>query len=376
MELFFDLVYVFAFTQISEHLYEAHGWKGALEVLVLFAALWWAWNYTSWATGWIDPDRAPVVLLLALLMLASLVMSAAIVNAFTSRGVAFSAAYVTSQVGRGAFMIWAFSRGDKMRRNYAQLTTWSVIGGCFWLAGGFVNSLDLRLELWAVGAILDTTAPLHGFWLPGFGSTPMRDWTLAGAHLAERCQLLLMIGFGETFLRIGESFAEAHESAHVVLAFVIGCVMDFAFWSLYFFHHAGPSEERIGTASDEAARLGRSAYAYAHAVMIGAIIVVAVAIDLTIQKPTSDVYGPFAAIAVGGPALYLLGLALSKRSLERGSPWPPLFGVVALLVLGSLAAVVGDRLLVMAAVTVVALGLALWAVFEPSPPDSAPAAAA
>jgi low temperature requirement protein LtrA len=374
MELFFDLVYVFAFTQISEHLYAAHSWKGALEVLVLFAALWWAWNYTSWATGWIDPDRAPVVLLLALLMLASLVMSAAIVNAFTTRGVAFSAAYVASQVGRGAFMVWAFARGDTMRRNYAQLTAWSAIAGCFWLAGGFVDSVDLRLELWAAGAVLDTSAPLHGFWLPGFGSTPMRDWTLAGAHLAERCQLLLMIGFGETFLRIGESFAESHESGHVVLAFIVGCVMDFAFWSLYFFHHAGPSEERIGAASDEAARLGRSAYAYAHALMIGAIIVVAVAIDLTIQKPTGDVYGPFAAISIGGPALYLLGLALSKRSLDRGSPWPPLLGVLALLALGTLAAVIGDRLLVLVAVTVVALALALWAAVAPS--SAGPAAAA
>jgi low temperature requirement protein LtrA len=364
MELFFDLVYVFAFTQISEHLYEAHGWRGALEVLVLFMALWWAWTYTSWATGWIDPERAPVVALMAMLMFASLVMSAAIVNAFSTRGLAFSLSYVAAQVGRGLFMVWVFGRGDTMRRNYAQLTAWSAIAGGFWIAGGFVHSTDLRLELWAAGALLDTSAPLHGFWLPGLGSTPMRDWTLAGAHLAERCQLLLMVAFGETFLRIGEAFAEAHESAHVVLAFVLGCVLDFALWALYFLHHAEQGEERIRSAPEESARLGRSAYAYAHALMVGAIIVVAVAIHLTIQKPVGHVYAPFAAITLGGPALFLLGLALSKRSLDSGNPLPPLLGVVALGVLGALAAIVGDRLLELVAALIVSLGLGLWAVLE------------
>jgi low temperature requirement protein LtrA len=176
-----------------------------------------------------------------------------------------------------------------------------------------------------------------------------------------------MVGFGETFLRIGESFAEEHESAHVVLAFVVGCVLDFALWTLYFFHHAESGEERMGSAPEEAARLGRSAYAYAHAAMIGAIIVVAVAIDLTIQRPSGHVYAPFAAITIGGPAVYLLGLALSKRSLDHGSVWPPLLGVVAMVVLGVIAALVGDRLLVLVAAMVVAVVLSIWAAWEPAP---------
>jgi low temperature requirement protein LtrA len=363
MELFFDLVYVFAFTQLSEHIYELPTWKGAAEALVLFVALWWAWNYTAWATGWVDPERAPVVVMLSLLMLASLVMSTAIIDSFSSRGPAFAISYVALQVGRGLFMVWAFGRGDKMRRNYAQLTAWSAIAGCFWVAGGFVHATDTRLGLWAVGAVLDMAAPVHRFWLPGLGGTPMRDWTLAGAHLAERCQLLLMIAFGETFLRIGEAFAQADESAHVVVAFVLGCLLDFGLWSLYYLHHAEAGAERIGSSPQEAARLGRSAYAYAHAVMVGAIIVLSVAIHMTIEAPSEHVSDGFAGMCIGSPALYLLGLALSKRWLDHGRAWPPVMGAVALVALGA-AASFGDRLQELGATTVVAVALSIWAAFE------------
>ena len=85
MELFFDLVYVFAVTQLSHALLEHLSARGALEVLVLFAAVWWAWNYTAWATNWIDPDTLPVRVLLLVLMLLSLVMSAAIPQAFAGQ---------------------------------------------------------------------------------------------------------------------------------------------------------------------------------------------------------------------------------------------------------------------------------------------------
>src|SRR5216684_3457808 len=85
MELFFDLVYVFAITQLSDRLFESLTARGLVQMLVLFLAVWWAWNYTAWATNWIDPDRTPVAGLMLVLMAISLVMSAAIPDAFGSR---------------------------------------------------------------------------------------------------------------------------------------------------------------------------------------------------------------------------------------------------------------------------------------------------
>ena len=136
MELFFDLVYVFAFTQLSAHLYGDLSWQGGAETAVIFVALWWSWSYTSWATGWIDPERLPVVALLSVLMIASLVMASAIPDAFTSRGETFAVAYVAMQLLRSAFMVWAFGLRDTMGRNYAQLLAWSAISGVVWIVGG------------------------------------------------------------------------------------------------------------------------------------------------------------------------------------------------------------------------------------------------
>jgi hypothetical protein len=102
-ELFFDLVYVFAFTQLSAHLYGNLSWQGGAETAVIFVALWWSWSYTSWATGWIDPEWLPVVVLLSVLMIACLVMASAIPEAFRHRGETFALAYVAMQLLRSAF---------------------------------------------------------------------------------------------------------------------------------------------------------------------------------------------------------------------------------------------------------------------------------
>jgi hypothetical protein len=142
MELFFDLVYVFAITQLSDFLFAHRSPRGALEALILFLAVWWAWNYTAWATNWIDPERPPVALLMVVLMAISLVMSAAIPQAFDARGLAFAAAYVLLQLVRSGFVVWAFAAGERMRRNYAQLLAWSAIAAVPWLVGAVVHRED------------------------------------------------------------------------------------------------------------------------------------------------------------------------------------------------------------------------------------------
>src|SRR5262245_20512827 len=106
VELFFDLVFVFAVTQVSHFLLEHFSVMGVLEAALLFLAVWWVWIYTSWATNWLDPDTAPVRLMLFALMFAGLVMSTSLPEAFDSRGLAFAAAYVFAQVGRSVFMLW------------------------------------------------------------------------------------------------------------------------------------------------------------------------------------------------------------------------------------------------------------------------------
>jgi len=359
MELFFDLVYVFAITQLSDFLYDQTTVRGAVQALVLFTAVWWAWNYTAWATNWIDPDRPPVALLMIVLMAISLVMSAAVPEAFGSRGFPFAAAYVALQLTRSAFVTWAFPRGDRMRRNYAQLLAWSAIAGVVWIVGAFVPT-DARIPVWLAAIALDIGAPIHGFRLPGFGATPIEDWTLAGAHLAERCQLVLMIALGESVLRVGLTFSLGRGSATEDTAFLLGFVTTAALWATYFLQHAEQGAAAIARSPADAARVGRAAYAYAHAIMVAGVIVVAVAVHHTIADPGGGVSAASGATMLAGPVLYLAGLVLFKHEVGRGAIGPPLAGIAALAVL-TVPALFVDRLVLCAAVAVVLVALAIGA---------------
>jgi low temperature requirement protein LtrA len=355
MELFFDLVYVFAVTQLSHHLLAHLTVRGTVETLVLFLAVWWAWNYTAWATNWIDPDQPVVRGLMVVLMLLSLVMSAAIPDAFGARALSFAAAYVALQVVRSAFMVGAFW-GQRMGRNYVQLLTWSGIAGVAWVAGAFVPG-DGRLLLWIVALGLDYAAPLHGFALPGLGRTPMRDWTLAGGHLAERNQQVVLIALGESILAVGATFSALPTSAAVAAAFVVGFVGNVALWWVYFVRHAEEGARAIARAPDPA-RVGRAGYAYAHGMMVGGVIVVAVAIDLTLAHPTGPLSTAAAAVILGGPALYLAGNALFNYALAGQVPWSRLLGIGLLALLVPLA-LVAAPLALSAAATLVIVALAL-----------------
>ena len=107
VELFFDLVFVFAVTQLSHSLLEDFSLLGAFKTLLLTLAVWWVWIYTSWVTNWLDPEKIPTRLSLLVLMLAGLILSASIPEAFGHRAASFAGAYVFMQVGRTAYFLWA-----------------------------------------------------------------------------------------------------------------------------------------------------------------------------------------------------------------------------------------------------------------------------
>jgi low temperature requirement protein LtrA len=355
VELFFDLVYVFAITQLSDFLFEHDTAHGALEALVMFVAVWWAWNYTAWATNWLDPGGAAGTLLMIVLMVLSLIMAAAIPDAFDSRGAPFAIAYALLQVIRTGVVAWAFPAGDRMRRNNLRLLIWLAIGGVIWIVGAYLHG-DLRLVVWGAAAIVELAAPIHGFRLPRVGSTPIEAWQLTGTHLAERYQLVLMIALGESVLRVGLTWSQTrHGTVAIDAAFVLGFLTSASLWAGYFIGAAERGAEQI--AGDGGARIGRSAYAYAHAVMVAGVLVVAVAIHMAIHRPhaASD---PFSAIVLlGGPVLYLAGLAMFKRSAGLASGLPLLAAIVVLALLSFVAVAGADRLVLLACETAVLLVL-------------------
>ena len=185
LELFFDLVYVFAIGQLSHHLVEHVDLQTGAETVVLALAVVYAWYMTAWGANWLDPDRMPVRVLLVGLMFASLLMSVAIGDAFGDRAWLFVAGYLLLQVGRATFLMVAL-RGRRLAEHFVNDLVWELGAGALWVAGAIAEG-DARLVLWglAVAATYAGVASLH--WLPGRGRRiDLAHSEIAGGHLIER----------------------------------------------------------------------------------------------------------------------------------------------------------------------------------------------
>jgi low temperature requirement protein LtrA len=233
VELFFDLVYVFAIIQLSHLLIKHLSWEGAAQTIVVFAAVWWGWNYTAWAMNWLDPSRTPVQLLSGVLMLAALGMSIAIPSAFGDGAWLFVGCYLFMGILRPVFMMIAY-RGNQLAANYRMLLLWTLLAGIFWALGGALP-LEWRLGLWSIAVLIDYAAPLAHYRIPGIGAAPMHLWDTDAEHLAERNHLVFIIALGESILLMGGSIvSQGQLSPSLALSMLVGFASLFVLWWNYF----------------------------------------------------------------------------------------------------------------------------------------------
>ena len=310
IELFFDLVYVFAVTQLSHHLLGTPTIGGALQTLLLLAMVWLAWAYTTWVTNWLDPERLLVRLLLVALMLVSLAMSAALPRAFGQFGIWVGGAYALMQIGRTAFVVAVLPAGS-LRRNYERILVWCVVSGALAVGGGLAGG-HAREVLWLLAVGVDVLGGVVGFATPWLGRSRTSDWTIEGGHFAERCQAFILIALGESIVIIGATLSMvAHVSATEITAFVVAFAGSVALWWLYFDRSADASAEIIER-SDDPGRIGRTAYHLIHPVMVAGIIVAAAADEKILTAPSIHAHPASAWMILGGPALFLAGHAAFK----------------------------------------------------------------
>jgi low temperature requirement protein LtrA len=358
VELFFDLVFVFAITQLSHGLLEHLTPLGALQTAILMLAVWWAWIDNAWVTNWVDPDRAPVRILLFVLMFGGLVVSVAIPQAFAERGMIFGLAFAAFEVAPKFFMLWALKNHDAANhRNFQRITVWRCGGAALWAAGGFADP-QTRLAIWALALAVDTASPLVGFYVPGLGRSTTADWNVEGHHLAERCGLFIIIALGESVLITGQTVAGLPWTAVNVAAFVNAFAGSAVMWAIYFNIGAERSSRHFA-ASDDPGRIARSGYTYLHIPIVAGIIVSAVADELVLHHPGGHTDLKTALVVLGGPALYLTGNALFKRLTAPMLPFSHLVGL-GLLALLCFAVPYLPPLGLSAAATAVLLLVAAW----------------
>ncbi|HEX5291733.1 MAG TPA: low temperature requirement protein A [Streptosporangiaceae bacterium] len=343
IELFFDLVYVFAVTQLSHYLLRHLTVTGGLQVALLLVMVWLLWAYTTWATNWLDPDRIPVRLMLLALMLVSLVMSAGLPQAFGDGGLLVGGAYAVMQVGRSLFVVWAVPAGT-LRRNFERILCWCCVSGALAVAGGLAGG-GAREGLWLAAVGVDLAGSQTGFWTPGLSRSRTQEWDIEGSHFAERCQAFILIALGESVVVTGATLARLlhgplagphARAAPFVIAFALAFVGSVGLWWIYFDRSAAAGAAAIARSADPGA-LGRSAYHLIHPVMVAGIIVIAAADDIVLSHPEERAGLPSALLILGGTALYLAGHAAFKAVVWRTLSVPRLAGVAVAGLLGLLA---------------------------------------
>jgi low temperature requirement protein LtrA len=350
VELFFDLVYVFAVTQLSHLLGQHHSGEAAAQTAVLLAMVWQIWVYTTWAVNYVDPNRSPARAMLVTLMLGSLVLAAALPGAFQDRGMLVAVTYVAMQGGRALFLIWAL-RGERLQIVFVRILPWTTVSGAVMIVGA-VEHGHVRELLWAASIAIDLVGSEVGFYVPGLGRSATTEWTISGSHFAERCQAFVLIALGESIIVIGSLLRLDSPSAHDIIAFGTAFVGAVGLWWVYFDRAADDSVQVIESSSDPG-RLARNAFHHIHPVMIGGIIVIAAADENVLDHPTAHGDASTAWLVLGGTALFLGGHALFKAVVWRLVSWPRVIAVIVLVALGLLVPHTAALTLAICAVAVV-----------------------
>lgn len=304
-ELLFDLIYVFAVTQLSHYLLHHADFKGFVETAILWFGIWMVWQHTTWVTNWFDPDTRSIRLLLFGLMIISLFMTASLTDAFTHRGLIFALCYVTMQIGRSLCVVLMLGNNHQLSNNYKRILGWMCVSGLFWIIGAFTEDTT-RIVLWTIAVLTDYITPMFGFAFPGLGrSDPAAEWTIEGHHILERCQLLVIIAFGETILMTGDSLSEMEEwTTEKIIAALVSFIGSLMMWWVYFDTSSEAAASKIRKI-DNPGLLGLKYHAI-HVILIGALIVSAVGDELVVSHPSSSVNIPSLLILIVSPAVYII----------------------------------------------------------------------
>jgi low temperature requirement protein LtrA len=299
LELFFDLVFVFALTQVTGFLADHLSWTGMLEGAALLVVLWWAWAGYVWLTNAVPAEEViPARLVILIAMAAMLVASLAVPDAFGEYGVLFGLAYFVVRLLHIVLFVLASGVPPEAIRAMLRLAPGFLGAPLLLIVAGFADGF-VQGALWAVAIGIDLSVSLVG----GVGG-----FRVQAGHFAERFALIVIIALGESIVAIGVGASGLALGAGVVLAAVLGVALAAALWWAYFDLVMLVAERRLFAAKGaERARLARDAYPYLHLPMVAGIIFVALGIKQTLAH-VGDPLETIPAVALcGGVALYLLG---------------------------------------------------------------------
>lgn len=307
VELFFDLVFVFAITQLTTLLTQDPTIHGLARAVLIFGNVWWMYGGYAWLTNAVPPREPALRLLILLGMAGFLIVALAIPHAFGDSGVAFGLGYlVVTVVHTGMFLR---TSEESVLRAMGRLGPFNAITAVLLIFAGFTDGA-VRWTLWSASFVLHWITPSF---------TPVSGFSIRAAHFVERHGLIVLIALGESVVALGMGLAGRDLRAGFILTSVLGLSVAAALWWLYF---DGEDEraERALRGADRARRpwLALYAFGYAFLVILGGIIMFAAGVKLAIIRSTQLVLAPAAWFLAGGVATYVVGLVWFRRLLGTG----------------------------------------------------------
>jgi low temperature requirement protein LtrA len=348
LELFFDLVFVFGFTQVTTVLSDDPTWGGLGHGLLILAALWWAWAAYAWLTNTVDPDVGAVWGAMLVAMAAMFVAALAVPDAFGRHGVVFGVAFLIVNVMQLALYALGARRDRELLAAILRIAPITLAGAALILGAGFVHG-TLRPTLWLAALGVGLFGPLLG------GSS---GWRVQPAHFVERHGLIVIIAIGESLIAIGLGAREAELGTRVIVAAVLGLVVVTSFWLAYFDFFQIRGEQLLTDRSGaQRTALARDAYTFLHLPMVAGVVLFAFAMKTTLAH-VGDELDTIPAVALcGGPALYLLAYVALRFRVSRTFGRGRLVAAIACALLLPIAVVVP-------ALVALALVAAVWVAFH------------
>jgi low temperature requirement protein LtrA len=296
LELFFDLVFVFALTQVTTVLSDDPTWTGVAHGLLILAALWWAWASYAWLTNTVDAGEGGVWLALVAAMAAMFVAALAVPEAFGDHGVVFGAAFAIVAVIHLTLYALSVRRDHDLLAAIGRIAPSSLAGAALILAAGFVDGA-LRPALWLAALAVGYFGPLV---------ITLTGWRVQPSHFVERHGLIVIIAIGESLVAIGLGARSTALGLGVIVAAVLGLLVATSFWLAYFDFFTIRAEQLLADREGvERVALARDAFTYLHLPMVTGIVLFAFAMKTTLAH-VGDELDTVAAVALcGGPALYL-----------------------------------------------------------------------
>jgi low temperature requirement protein LtrA len=297
LELFFDLVFVLAFTQCTRLMAEHGSWAGLGKGVLVLAVLWWSWVGYAWLTSVIDPEEGPVRLVMIAAMAGLLLAALCVPEAYDERAITFAVAYVVVRAAHIALFLIASREHPDLRRSVVGLGLSTGLSSALLLTGAALGGAG-QVVLWCLAMAVDWGGPAL------FGT---EGWRLVPGHFAERHGLVIILALGESIVALGVG-AEIDLDAAVVATIVLGIGLTSALWWTYFDVVSLVTARRLAQAEVGRVRnaLARDSYSYLHFPMVAGIVLGALGLEATLHHVDEPLDGPHAAALLGGTALYLL----------------------------------------------------------------------